>query len=255
VRLQREGIDLSYDVVGEGLVPAVFVHGFQNSGATWRSTATALGTDITAVLPDLVGCGDSSRPASSERCSIEADAADIAALIDHLGLERPVLVGHSLGAGIVLRLALDQPDIARSIVVVAPISTRGLDFVSPEHVERLAYPSVDEQLALLRAAAYRPLPAERLAELEAIVRRATPEHIEGSARAMRDFVVEGELANLAVPTLLVAGDRDRHVPLRNHLATALAIPRCGVQIFHDVGHVPFLEVPDAFVDLVRRWIS
>jgi pimeloyl-ACP methyl ester carboxylesterase len=173
-QLHRAGVDLNYEVVGEGAVPAVFLHGFQNSGLTWRSTATALAPDVTAVLPDLAGCGGSSRPASSDRCTIEADAADLAAVVEHAGLDRPVLVGHSLGAGIILRLVLDRPDLARSIVLVGPISTRGLDFVPPEQLERLARPSLDEQLALLRAATVVPLPEEQLAELEAVVRAPRP---------------------------------------------------------------------------------
>jgi sigma-B regulation protein RsbQ len=63
---------------------------------------------------------------------------------------------------------------------------------------------------------------------------------------MRDYCVESELAGLACPTLVIAGDRDRHVPIRNHLATAMAIRRCGLQVFTDVGHVPWVEVPDDF---------
>jgi pimeloyl-ACP methyl ester carboxylesterase len=72
---------------------------------------------------------------------------------------------------------------------------------------------------------------------------------------MRDFRVEQELGSLGCRTLLIAGDRDRHVPLRNHLATAMAIPRCGLQIFHDVGHVPFAEVPDEFDEVLSRFLA
>ncbi len=89
----------------------------------------------------------------------------------------------------------------------------------------------------------------------AVVDRATPEHIEGAATSMRDFTRQGELHTLAVRTLLVCGDRDRHVPLRNHLATQQAIPRCGLQVYFDVGHVPFVEVADRFAADVARFLA
>ena len=68
---------------------------------------------------------------------------------------------------------------------------------------------------------------------------------------MRTFVVEDRLAEIRCPALLVAGDRDRHVPLRNHLATWSALPRAGLHVEHDVGHVPFVEATDTSARLLR----
>ena len=72
---------------------------------------------------------------------------------------------------------------------------------------------------------------------------------------MRDFVVADRLAELDLPTLLLCGDRDRHVPLANHLATWRAIRRCGLQVYFDVGHVPFAEVPDRFAEDLGRFLD
>lgn len=89
----------------------------------------------------------------------------------------------------------------------------------------------------------------------AVVAKATPEHIEGAARSMREFRCLEDLHHVDTPTLLVCGDRDRHVPLRDHLATQQAIARCGLQVYHDVGHVPFVETPDCFAYDVTRFIE
>jgi pimeloyl-ACP methyl ester carboxylesterase len=88
-----------------------------------------------------------------------------------------------------------------------------------------------------------------------VIERATQEHIEGAALAMRDFSVQAQLGRLDLPVLLVCGDRDRHVPLRNHLATHQAIPKCGLQVYAGVGHVPFAEVPDRFAEDVRGFLE
>ena len=61
------------------------------------------------------------------------------------------------------------------------------------------------------------------------------------------------LAEITTPTLVVGGDRDRHIPVRYTLRTAAAIRRCSVQIYHAVGHVPFVEVPDEFAALITQF--
>jgi hypothetical protein len=72
---------------------------------------------------------------------------------------------------------------------------------------------------------------------------------------MPAFSVVDELRTLSVPALLMAGDRDRHVPLRNHLATWATIRRCGLHVFHQVGHVPFAEVPEEFDKVLLRFVT
>jgi sigma-B regulation protein RsbQ len=64
---------------------------------------------------------------------------------------------------------------------------------------------------------------------------------------------QADLAALDVRAILICGDRDRHVPLRNHLATQQAISRCGLQVYFDVGHVPFVETPERCAADVERF--
>lgn len=72
---------------------------------------------------------------------------------------------------------------------------------------------------------------------------------------MRAFTRQAELAALDMPSIVICGDRDRHVPLRNHLATQQAIPRCRLQVYFDVGHVPFVETPDRCADDTERFLE
>jgi sigma-B regulation protein RsbQ len=143
----------------------------------------------------------------------------------------------------------------RALVLVAPVSTSALDFVAPERFDALCHPTRDEQVALARAAFRHPPGAAELDALLAVIARATPEHIEGAARSMCDFTIAPELAALETRVLLLAGDRDSHVPLRNHLATWRAIRRCGLQVYFDVGHVPFQETPERFAEDVATFLS
>ena len=119
----------------------------------------------------------------------------------------------------------------------------------------LVHPTPEQQRQLALAAFRHPPRGADLDALLGVIARARPEHIEGAARAMRGFERQGHLGALALPVLLVCGDRDRHVPLRNHLATQQAIPRCGLQVWADVGHVPVVEVADDFAAVVGRFLA
>jgi sigma-B regulation protein RsbQ len=253
-RVSIRGETLAVHRDGAGPESLVLVHGFQNDASAWQPFVDRLDLDrFTVTRFDLAGCGASSRPATSARCTIDEYALDLLAVCEHQGLARPVAIGHSLGGGTVLRAALDRAGAFRAMVLVAPVSTSGLDFVAPERFGALSHPTREQQAELARAA-FRYPPAD-LGPLLAVIERATPEHIEGAAGSMRDFTIAPELATLDGRVLLVCGDRDNHVPLRNHLATWRAIRRCGLQVYFDVGHVPFQEIPDRFAEDVTRFVG
>jgi sigma-B regulation protein RsbQ len=251
------GAELNVSQIGAGPVDLVLVHGLQNDHTAWTPFVDRLDPAAYRVTSfDLVGCGASASPAGPERCTIDEYAQDLVALCDTLALDAPVAVGHSLGGAIVLRALLDEPDRFGGVVLAAPASTTGLEFLPDEAAfEALAHPTVQQQAALARAAFRHPLPDAEMDALLAVIARATREHIEGAAGSMRAFKVQPELASVDVPALLVCGDRDRHVPLANHLATQQAFSRCGLQVYFDVGHVPFVEVPDRFADDVQRFVA
>jgi pimeloyl-ACP methyl ester carboxylesterase len=250
------GVRWSWARSGSGPADVVFVHGFQNAREVWRPLLPALDPELfRATLVDLPGCGRSEPPPTWERSTIPELAADLAQLLHDLSITRPVLVGHSLGGAIALQMALTDPGLPSGLVLFAPASTRGLDFLPAGGVERLARPTPEDRIALLRAACHRPAPPGAMAELEQIVSRADPRHVEGAARSMDDFTVEARLGEIRVPTLVVAGDRDRHMPLRNHLATWGAIPRAGLHVMHGVGHVPFWEGVDESCHLLRQFLA
>jgi pimeloyl-ACP methyl ester carboxylesterase len=250
------GAALAFDQTGKGEIDLVLVHGFQNDRSAWDPFVERLDRGRFRITRfDLVGCGASSGAPDGSRCTIDEYARDLAALCDALEIAAPIAIGHSLGGGTVLRAALSLPGRFAGLVLAAPVSTTGLDFLPEGAFPSLCRPTPEQQRELARAAFRRPLPPEDFAALWAVIQRATPEHIEGAARSMRDFRCQAELSALAPPTLLVCADRDRHVPLRNHLATQQAIPRCGLQAYYDVGHVPFVETPDAFARDVLRFVE
>ena len=235
----------------------VLVHGFQNDHSAWRPLVERLDQDRYRFTSfDLPGCGASAAAPGWERCTVAEYGADLTALCDALGLERPVPIGHSLGAAIILSAALADRGRFAAAVLVSPASTSGLDFLpDAASFDALAHPTRAQQAALARAAFRHPPAEEDFQDLLAVLDTATAPHIEGAARSMRTFAPQAELAALDLPSIVICGDRDRHVPLRNHLATQQAIPRCRLQVYFDVGHVPFAEAPDRCAADITRFLA
>ncbi len=255
-RIALRGQEIAVSRSGNGPQQVILLHGFQNDHTAWTPLVERLDDDrFTTTAVDFVGCGSSSHVDSWQRCTIEEYADDLSALCAMLEIDAPLIVGHSLGAGVALRAALDSPALFRALVLVAPVSTSGLDAMTDEVFDSFCHPSADQQRELARAAFRHPPASEDFERLLGVLALATPEHIEGAARSMRHLAIIDELPNLALPCVVICGDRDRHVHLRNHLATQQAIHRCGLQVYFDVGHVPFQEIPDRFASDLGRFVD
>jgi len=112
------GVSIHYVRTGRGEKPAlVLVHGFSDNGLCWAPVARELEADYDIVMPDMRGHGLSSRVGSLDNVDM---AADVAGLIRHLGLVRPVVVGHSMGAMVTYQLGIRFPDQVRALVLEDP---------------------------------------------------------------------------------------------------------------------------------------
>jgi N-formylmaleamate deformylase len=115
--VRANGVRLRYHRAGNG--PAVVMaHGMTDSGWCWRRVADILAADYDVLLVDARGHGESDRPPSGYAAPDRA--ADLAGLIAALDLDRPVLIGHSLGADTVATTAGRYPDLVRAIVLEDP---------------------------------------------------------------------------------------------------------------------------------------
>src|SRR5688500_7047588 len=110
------GHELSYVDSGSG--PAVlFIHGILGSQRQWSHLVDEVDEDHRVVVPDLFGHGDSAKPTGDY--SLSAHAATLRDLLDHLGIERVTLVGHSLGGGIAMQFYYLFPERVDRLVLVA----------------------------------------------------------------------------------------------------------------------------------------
>ena len=196
------GINLYYEIHGSGR-PLILLHGGLGSGEMFGPLLPALAANHQVIAVDLQGHG---RTADVDRpLSIETMADDIAALIGHLGLEQPDVVGYSLGGGVAMLTAIRHPEVVGRLVSVSANIRRSAIYpemlaqqgqVGPEAVE---FMKDTPMYQLYQRVAPRPEDFGRL--LGKI----------GEAMA-KDFDFTEDVRGLKVPTLIVAADADMAPP-------------------------------------------
>lgn len=117
--VQHDRVRLQYYRTGGEKPPVVFLHGFTDSGLSWSRLPLFLRHVYDVVLLDARGHGISSSPPDSTYSQAER-AGDAFAVIEGLGLQRPVLIGHSMGADTAARVAADHPAHIRGLVLEDP---------------------------------------------------------------------------------------------------------------------------------------
>jgi N-formylmaleamate deformylase len=163
--IQANGILQHYYRSGGNKPPLVLLHGFTDDGACWFPVTDALVQDYDVILPDARGHGKSARIAGIG-FSNAAMAADAAALIQALGLDRPAVMGHSMGAYNALLLAATYPEQVGCLLLEDPL------LAPPPTPETTA-----EREGFLRqwANGVRQMQTLSLAELEAEEQRRSPQ--------------------------------------------------------------------------------
>ena len=196
------GLHLYYETHGKGR-PLILLHGGLGSSEMFGPILPTLAEDHQVIAVDLQGHG---RTADIDRpIDIQLMADDIAALIDHLGLEKPDLVGYSLGGGVAFFTAVKYPDKVGRLVMAAA------------HIRRDAIPAeMLAQQAQVSSAAVEALKDTPMYEL---YQRVAPRPDEfgrlldkiGESMA-KDFDFADEARGLKVPTLIIAADADMAPP-------------------------------------------
>ena len=196
------GINLYYETHGEGR-PMILLHGGLVSGEMFGPILPALAENHRVIAVDLQGHG---RTADIDRpLDIRLMADDIAALIDHLGLDRPDVVGYSLGGGVAFFTAVNHPEKVGKLVMASANIRR--DAIPAEMLAQQG------QVSAAAAEFMKDTPMYELYQRVAPRPEDFGRLLDKVGEAMaRDFDVSEEVRGLKVPTLIVAADADMAPP-------------------------------------------
>jgi 3-oxoadipate enol-lactonase len=247
------GIDLFFEVTGDG--PTVLLHhGYTGSHDNWADVVPLLSRRFQTIVMDARGAGDSARPGDGH--TIPQYTADVIAMADHLGLDRFTYVGHSMGGGIGMELALEHPHRLEKLVLVAPIPADGVVASSPYRDRAIALRlRADRDLLLRERKAMSPHQRPDEVYLRLVDRQmsSSDPHYYQSWDAMAAFNRGDDLQRITTPTLVIAGAADGL--LRANLKDFQRLPNATLHVFSRVGHgIPY-EVPEEFTAVLIDFLD
>jgi pimeloyl-ACP methyl ester carboxylesterase len=263
-----DGVRVHYQEAGDADdPPMILIHGFAASNLVWSKVFLELAASgFRVIAPDLLGYGYSEKPRNLDY-TIARQAEMIVSFMRRLGIERAVLVGSSYGAAIAVTIALDHPELVEKLVLVGAVNnnkpTRYLLmrlFGSPIIGDVLS-PLVVGSRRLLRLRMKRVYDrhAWELDERR-VDARHLPLRTRGAHRAIIRTVrrwdaerVSRDAHLLTQPTLLLWGDNDREVPLKDGEHLHEEIPQSRLVVFRACGHLPHEEYPETFTKLVTAF--
>jgi pimeloyl-ACP methyl ester carboxylesterase len=246
--LARPCGDISYDVDGAGR-PVLLSHGYGATSAMFAANVTALSAGNRVVTWDLRGHGASQSPADAACYRAASAIADMAALLDELGIDRAVLGGHSLGGYLSLSFTIAHPERVAGLVLIGT----GPGFRNDE--------ARDAWNRRAEATAAR-LEGEGIAALgsSSELHAGGHEDIGGLILAARgtltqhDAHVMNGLPGIAAPALVVVGADDTHFLAAADYMTA-KIPSARKVVIAGAGHAPNIDKPEEFNAAVTEFLA
>lgn len=242
------------------------LHGAGGAGHSFRALAPLLQDRFRVVIPDLPGQGFTR--AGARRFGLDTMAEDLLTLCQTMGIAPAVVLGHSAGAAIALRLAEMMP--LRAVVginaalgtfdgaagVMFPLLARILAVTPfiPHVVARLW--GNPQTVSKLLTSTGSPLDAEGQAQYLTLVRDAA--HVDGTLGMMAQWRLEGLMARLpqlATPTLLIASDKDNAVPASVSREAATHMPAVTYAEIAGYGHLVHEEAAGAVAELVIPFLA
>ncbi len=227
---------LAYDLEGTTGPTLVLVHGLAAHRRTWRDQVPTFAHSYHVLTWDLRGHGDSE--ATDSAYTFEELAGDLAGLLDCLAVERCLLIGHSFGAMIALRCALDHPDRVMALVLAASAS------------------ECDAKSAEMFEARARQVEAEGIGDLLPPGNRTHPwAYARGSraAASLHAHPMTPQLVRVGCPTLLLVGDRDP-MGVGGSVILHRGIPESRLVVTPERGHFLHREAPEWFNQTVLEFL-
>lgn len=236
---------------GEGPL-LVLVHGAGHQAGTWSLVVGELMTDYRLVIPDLPGHGESDP--QEGKIPMDRMYGDLEALLqEHLGEERPILVGNSLGAWLGMIYAHRHPDELVRLVAV----NGGAITNDPGDVTLLPQ-NRDEARRLveaLRDPANPQVPDFVLDDLVELSDGGPVSRFMADLMGMQKYVMDWMLGEITVPVDLIWGASDTFMPLSYAERLLRGLPRARITTITTCGHIPQNECPEKFIETLDEVLS
>ncbi len=240
----------------------VLIHGFAASKENWLRYARYLTDRYNVIIPDLPGHGESS---SSESTSyaIDAQANRLHAFLQALDIRQVHLVGNSMGGAISAVYSAHYPQNVATLTLIDPAGILDVPSQFAEELKQGRNPLIvsrreDFTLLLdfaLEKKPFIPWPVSQVAAEKAMIRKSINNKIFADLRNKKTDNFRQVLTSIQAPTLIIWGDQDRVINVKNGQTFNQMIPVNELRIMKGIGHAPMIEVPNKSASMTLEWVN
>jgi pimeloyl-ACP methyl ester carboxylesterase len=252
--------------------PLIFIHGLSGCWQNWLEQLPLFARDHRVIAVDLPGFGQSEMPAEEISISLYADAID--ELMGELDIEEARIVGNSMGGFVGAELTIQHPQRVERLVLLAAAGL-SIESIRTERkkglrhrAENIVFFSLGHIASRSHQVALRP----RLRHALLLVVAAHPQKLPGplaaqqvlgsgkpgfsdALEAMCRYPLRDRLEKIGCPTLILWGDKDRLVPVKDAAIFEELIPDARKIVYEDTGHVAMMERPARFNSDVKAFLD
>ena len=252
-KLKVNDIELTYFRRGKG-THLVLLHGYPLDHHIWDDIVPLLETTFDMIVPDLRGFGESTTV--NTFYTLDDFASDIAGLLDHLGIQKIALAGHSMGGYISLAFARLFPDRVTGLALVASQTLAD----PPDRKEGRHKSAEDVKLngigGVVETMSTKFTPNEQLqAVTRKLMERQKPAAYIGALKAMAERMDSTPLlASMRYPVVVVHGDADALVPIERAREVKVALSHAHLVVIAGAGHLPMMEAKEQTAEALKQLI-
>jgi len=261
MRVTANGIDIACEAAGPQDAPVlVFNHSLATSRAMWRAQVAAFAPRYRVVTFDMRGHGESAAPDFPYTLDMLAD--DVVGVLDRLGVERPaVFVGISIGGMIGQSLGLRHAQRFRALVLASTTSRvppegramwdQRIEAIRRDGVEGQVQPTLERWLS----AEFRARDPETTRWVADMIRGTPAAGMIGCGHAIKMLDYTEQLQRIALPTLIIAGEKDPGTPVAASEAIQARIKGSRLEVIPGCLHQAPIEAPGAFNRILADFLA
>ncbi|MFN8444267.1 MAG: 3-oxoadipate enol-lactonase [Caldilineaceae bacterium] len=255
---QLNGLTLHYQVEGvETGIPLVFINSLGSSLCIWDDVCDQLRPHFRIVRYDKRGHGLSDSPPGPY--TIRDHAADLLGLLDHLQVEKAILIGVSVGGMIALEFAATRPQRVGKLVLCDTGAKIGSEQSWNERIAAIQAGGLTSIAAAVLARWFTPAfiqnqPAQHLGYTNMFVRMPAAGYIATCA-ALRDADLHSIVAAIQTPSLVLCGDQDMSTPPALGQKLAALLPNAHFRMIPNAAHLPSIEQPQYLAETIAQFLT
>lgn len=255
-----KGLPIHYEIFGEGL-PLIFLHGFNENLKVWDSIIPAVSKSYKCIVIDLPGFGLSPLPGN---LTIKYMADGVYRIIEELKIDKPIVIGHSMGGYITLDLVGNHPDLLGGAGLFHSTALADTDEKKFNRLKTLEFLDKNPVEAFYKVFipglfAQQNLKTELLKMAEGIIHTTGKNSVIAGTTAMLERADRTDvLKKSMIPWLFIAGNYDQLIPMEQISLQVSYCHKAMFEILHNSGHMGILEEPGKSSEIIMKfadWVN